>query len=350
MTLSGKYIALIPAYEPEDILIDLLLKLQKAGFEIVVVNDGSGKEFEGVFEKAALYTDVLLNHDINKGKGAAIKTGLSYIFEHYGKDSIIVTVDADGQHNVNDAIRICDSAARQREALVLGSRQLKDNIPLRSKVGNGITRLVYRLSTGLRVHDTQTGLRAFSMELVPKLISITGERYEYEMNMLLEFARRRIPIVEEEIETIYIDDNSSSHFNTLKDSYRIYKEIIKFSASSFIGFIVDYLAYSVLLFITLKLGFLYALRISNIGARIISASVNYSLNRKLVFKSEAGLVKSGLQYFALAACILLGNTVILEALVNHCGINQMLAKVLTEILFFTLSWFVQRCIIFRRKK
>ncbi len=348
--MPGKYIALIPAYEPGDILIDLLLRIQKAGFEIVMVNDGSSKEFEGVFEKAALCANVLLNHSVNKGKGAAIKTGLSYICEHYEKDSIIVTIDADGQHSVNDAVRLCNVVIKHRDTLVLGSRQLKDNIPLRSKFGNSVTRFVYGLSTGLKVKDTQTGLRAFSMDLVPKLLSIAGERYEYEMNVLLEFARKRIPIVEEEIETIYIDDNAASHFNALKDSYRIYKEIIKFSASSFVGFLVDYLAYSILLFITSKLGLLYALRISNIGARVISASVNYNLNRKLVFKSEAGVAKSAVQYFALAACILLGNTVVLEVLVNYCGINQMLAKVLTEILFFTLSWFIQKCIIFRREK
>ncbi len=348
--MSEKIIALIPAYEPEDIFIDLLIQLQKANFEIIVVNDGSGENFTEVFEKAALYTNVILEHTVNKGKGVAIKTGLSYIYEHYEKDSIIVTVDADGQHRVEDAIKLCDIVKAHRDTLVLGSRQLKNNIPLRSRLGNSITRFVYRLSTGLKVHDTQTGLRAFGMELVPALMAISGERYEYEMNVLLELARSRILIVEEEIETIYINENASSHFNALKDSFRVYKEILKFSASSFIGFLVDYLIYSLLIFTTSKLGLAYSLRISNIGARIVSATVNYTLNRKFVFKSKSDVIKSAVQYFMLAVVILFGNTIVLEVLVGRCGINQMFAKVLTEILFFMLSWLVQRCVIFQKKK
>lgn len=347
--MSGKYIALVPAYEPETMLIDLLCKLREAEFDIVVVNDGSGDGFAEIFEKAAVYADKVLVHDVNKGKGAAIKTGLSYIQENYADDSIIVTVDADGQHRVEDAIKLCDIVSKRRGALMLGSRKLKNDIPLRSKLGNSATRLVYRLSTGLKVYDTQTGLRAFGMELVPRLLQITGERYEYEMNVLLECARRKIPIVEEEIETIYINDNSSSHFNPLKDSFMVYKEILKFSASSFIGFVVDYLMYSLLIFITSWLGLEYALRISNVGARIVSATVNYTLNRKLVFKSNSGVVKSAGQYFLLAFVILCGNTLVLECMVGSLGINQLLAKVLTEILFFMLSWFVQRCVIFRKK-
>ncbi len=348
--MSGKYIALIPAYEPEPILINLLRKLCEAEFKIVVVNDGSGEVFSEIFEKAAAYVDKVLVHDVNKGKGAAIKTGLFYIQEYYADDSIVVTVDADGQHRVEDAVKLCNIVSKQREALALGSRRLKDDIPFRSKLGNSVTRLVYRLSTGLKVHDTQTGLRAFGMELVPSLLQIAGERYEYEMNVLLEFARKKIPIVEEEIETIYINDNSSSHFNPLKDSFRVYKEIIKFSAASFVGFIVDYIMYSLLIFLTFRLGLDYAIRISNVGARIVSATVNYTLNRRFVFKSESNVVKSAVQYFMLALVILCGNTIVLELLAGKCGINQMLAKVITEIVFFMLSWIVQRCVIFRRKK
>lgn len=347
--VSGKYIAFVPAYEPELVLIDVLEKLKKEGFRIVVVNDGSGEGFAELFKRVALYADAILEHSVNKGKGAAIKTGLSYIYEHYEKDSIVVTVDADGQHRAEDAMKLCSIAEEHGDTLVLGSRQLKENIPLRSRFGNSVTRLVYRLSTGLKVHDTQTGLRAFSMKLIPELLKIPGDRYEYEMNVLLEFARRRIPIVEETIETIYLNDNSSSHFNALKDSCRIYKEILKFSASSFIGFIVDYLMYSLLICITSGLGLRYALRISNIGARMVSATVNYTLNRRFVFKSESGVARSAIQYFLLAVVILCGNTLVLEVLVGRCGINQMLAKILTEIIFFVISWLVQRCVIFRKK-
>ena len=336
------YIALIPAYEPEAIMLDLLRQFQSAGYKIIVVNDGSSEKCKDLFKQASLYATVL-HQPINQGKGSAIKMGLSYIQKNFETDNIIVTVDADGQHSLDDAIKICHMAFAHPDSLVLGSRALKENVPLRSQFGNTITRLVYRLSTGLKVHDTQTGLRAFSTKLLPELLSISGNRYEYEMNVLLEFARNHIPIKEVEIETIYIGDNSTSHFHTLRDSYRIYKEILKFSFASFAGFLVDYMMYSVLLLLTNHLV------LSNIGARFISASVNYTLNRKFVFKSDSNLVKSALQYFLLAIIILCGNTLLLNILVNYFGIHQMIAKLVTELLFFIISWATQRFVIFRKR-
>ena len=341
--MAEKYIALIPAYKPEPVLIELLRELCSSGFECVAVDDGGGAEFADIFKEASSLATVLV-HPVNRGKGAAMKTGFDYIREHYKDDRIIVTVDADGQHKVADALRVCREADKHRGSLVLGSRRFKGDIPLRSKFGNGITRFVYRISTGLKVHDTQTGLRAFSSSLLPKLLEIQGDRYEYEMNVLLEFARHKIPIKELEIETVYLGKNESSHFNPLKDSFRIYKEILKFSASSFIGFLVDYTIYSLLL--------LFSLRIesANVVARIVSASVNYTLNRKFVFKNKGSILKSALQYFLLAALILIGNTFTLKLLVYTCGINKMIAKILTEIAFYILSWLVQRFIIFKKNK
>lgn len=336
-------IVLIPAYEPGQALIGLLKSLSETGSMIVVVDDGSGEDYSIIFEEAKSVAAVL-THSVNRGKGTALKTGLSYILERCDADAVIVTVDADGQHRVEDAMKICAVARSRPDALVLGGRKFTGEIPLRSRFGNTVTRIIYRLSTGLKVYDTQTGLRAFHRQLLPKMLSIPGERYEYEMNVLLEFAKTRTPILEEEIETIYLDNNSSSHFDTVRDSLRVYKEILRFSASSLAGFIVDYTMYSILILATGNL------RLSNIGARIISASVNYTLNRRFVFRSSRGVLASALSYFLLAAAILAGNTLVLEYLAGSLGINKMLAKILTEILFFAISWFIQRSFIFNKKK
>lgn len=340
--MSNSYIALIPAYEPGEVLLELLPQVQAAGFKIIIVDDGSGADYAPLFGKASCY-GTLLTHEVNRGKGSALKTGFAYIQEHFSEKQIIVTIDADGQHRIGDALAICALAQEHPDTLVLGSRKLADNVPLRSQFGNTLTRLVYRLSTGLAVHDTQTGLRAFSTDFLPQMLEISGERYEYEMNVLLEFARKQIPIMEHEIETIYLNNNDSSHFNVLKDSYRVYKEILKFSAASFIGFLVDYCLYGILLLLTRNV------RISNVGARIFSASVNYTLNRKFVFRSNKGIASSALGYFLLALVILIGNTFVLEFFVENCGIPGMIAKIITELLFFLISWSVQRCIIFRNK-
>lgn len=338
--MTTRKVALIPAYKPSPFLLELAERLEKLGCFVLIVDDGSGLEYEHLFFECSQYAEIL-HHTENKGKGSALKTGLRYILTHLPKDSVIVTVDADGQHRVEDAAATMRIAEQNPDTLVLGSRKLKENVPWRSRFGNSITRFVYRLTTGLKVHDTQTGLRAFNGSLLPKLLEIPGERYEYEMNVLLQFAREKIQIVEHEIETVYLDNNSSSHFDAVKDSVRIYKEILKFSLSSFVGFLVDYAAYSLLLLITEKL------ILSNIIARVISATVNFTLNRKLVFKSKENIFKAALKYFLLAAFILLGNTLVLNLLVNVCGVDRMLAKVITEVIFFILSWLVQRLLIFR---
>lgn len=174
---AQKRIALIPACEPEPLLLCLLQKVQKAGFTAIIVNDGSGSAFSGIFKQAESLA-VVLTHPVNYGKGCAIKTGLKYIKQHVHDDCVVVTLDADRQHQVSDAVRVCQAAEHRPDTLVLGSRELRRKVPLRSQFGNTVTRYVYSFSTGLHVHDTQTGLRAFSRVLIPVLLGVAGDRYK----------------------------------------------------------------------------------------------------------------------------------------------------------------------------
>lgn len=352
ITINEIWIALIPAYQPDRELPELIYKIWQAGFKIILVDDGSGNNYSDVFRQCLKHA-VVLTHPENMGKGRAIKTGFAYIKEHFGEDCIITTMDSDGQHMVYDAKKISYMAQNHPDSIVLGSRRFKENVPIRSRIGNEVTRFIFQFSTGVKVHDTQTGLRAFNSCLLQILLDIPGERYEYEMNVLLECSRQRIPIREVDIETIYINNNASSHFNTVHDSFRIYREILRFSSSSFISFIIDYLLYSVLLILTSRWG-VASVWISNSLARIVSASVNYTINKKLVFKScnennsKNNARKSALQYVVLATVIIIGNTILLGVLVEWLGINKYIAKVCTELLFFALSFIMQRSIIFRR--
>ena len=429
--MASRYIALIPAYEPDRKMLGVIADLGKTGFDVVVVDDGSGPEYAELFEQAAERIPgksgrgvTLLIHDVNRGKGAALKTGLDFINNFMvirGEETqnVIVAVDADGQHLAVDALRAAHTAQGNSGTLVLGSRILNkkaaassgvqsadhasggrdhiadhasgntQSVPLRSRFGNAVTRQVFRLATGVPVYDTQTGLRAFTADLIPSLLAVSGDRYEYELNVLMDFAGRGIPIREIEIETVYLEGNKSSHFDTVRDSYRIYKEIAKyaatggsslhggtapaqihaeertdgaemsskngrnadgikstakqaakFSASSFASFLIDYAMYALLLMIGPGLVF------ANIGARLVSSAANYTINRKLVFRSGKKVATSAVQYFALTAFILAGNTFVLHTMVTSLGINSMAAKVLTEVLFFMISWTVQRYVVF----
>jgi len=222
--MNDKIIVLIPAYEPTLDMINLLEELNEKNLKSVVVDDGSGKEYSDIFKKAKKYSTVLVHAD-NRGKGAALKTGYKYISENYKSDFVIVTVDCDGQHKIDDAVKICEFALKHENFLVIGKRLRGEKTPLRSYLGNAITRFVYRITTGIDVYDTQSGLRAFSCKLLPFMLKVDGERFEYEMNVLLECPKNKVKIKEIKIETIYIDKNSGSHFNAVKDSARIYKKI-----------------------------------------------------------------------------------------------------------------------------
>ncbi|MGN0307972.1 MAG: GtrA family protein [Lachnospiraceae bacterium] len=340
--MKEKFIALIPVFEPSPVLIEILIQLRKLGMEIILVDDGSGAAFWEVFSRASSFAEII-THPVNRGKGAALKTGMEYIRINYSENCVIVTVDGDGQHRAEDAVRLCRMAVKYPEGLILGYRELKGNAPLKSRFGNMLTRWIFGCLTGVRLKDTQTGLRAFNAALIPLLLSIPGERYEYEMKVLLEFTRKKIPIQEMEIDTIYLDNNSASHFHLWRDSFLIYKEVLKFSAASFVGFLVDYVLYSLLIFTTSNL------RIANVGARIISATVNYILNRRFVFRSTKSIFVSAIQYILLAAAILFFNTLLLEFLANTCQMNRMLAKLCSEAVFFFVSWLVQRGVIFKKE-
>ena len=363
--MRNRYIALIPAYEPEKKILKLTEELAEKGFDIVVVDDGSGPEYAELFEAVSQKATVL-THGYNRGKGAALKTGMRYINKYMaytesvltpmgtetvsGRDAVIVTVDADGQHLPDDVRRVAEISARRRDALVLGSRALSDDIPARSRLGNTVTRHVYSAATGVRIHDTQTGLRAFHRSLIPRLLEIEGDRYEYEINMLMYLAAEGVPIIEERIETIYENNNSGSHFRTVRDSFRVYREILKFSASSLASFAIDYGMYALLLAATGAAGIANSLIVSNIGARLVSGTANYTMNKKLVFKSRTGFAKSAAQYILLAAFILAGNTIVLSTLAGTLGMNRFAAKLVTEVMFFMISWTVQKYVIFFREE
>ncbi|MBE5858691.1 MAG: glycosyltransferase [Butyrivibrio sp.] len=335
-------IALIPAYMPDEKLIEVVRGLYGANFEIVVVNDGSPEGFNNIFEVISPYA-VILKHDQNKGKGEALKTGLQFILDNYACPYTVVNADADGQHKIADIINVAEVAASNPMSLVLGSRKMEGKVPLRSLMGNAITRLVFRMSTGTSVYDTQTGLRAYTNMLLPRLKSIRGSRYEYEMNMLMEFAKEGIEIREIPIKTVYIGKNESSHFNAATDSAKIYGEIIKFSASSLISFAVDYSLFCLLSFLTGAIVF------SNIFARVISGTINFLMNKKMVFASQKDTVKSALKYVLLAGVIIILNTMILRSLTLF-GIPPYVAKIVTEMLLFVFSYIMQSLFIFKTER
>lgn len=334
---------IIPAFQPDIKLVNLVSELYKESYKIIVVDDGSGEKYKNIFneinEKATI-----IYHKVNKGKGEAIKTALKYVNRNFLKIEYVAIMDADGQHTIKDVKRILMEAKKQDNALIIGSRNFTGKIPVKSKLGNKITRNIFYMVSGVKIKDTQTGLRAFSISLLPQFISVEGSRYEYEMNVLLMCAKEDIPVVEVPIDTIYHDKkNSNSHFRSVVDSIKIYKEIFKFGFSSFVSFLLDYVSFIFLIYYFPK-----DILTCNIIARILSGACNFLLNERFVFKSKENRKVKMVEYAFLAITILIFNNIILSLYNYILPTPVQINKILTEITLFIMSFVVQSKVIFNK--
>ncbi|SDW78408.1 Glycosyltransferase involved in cell wall bisynthesis [Arthrobacter sp. cf158] len=338
-------IILIPAYEPDHQLITLIQNLQEADpwLTIVVVDDGSGPDYQDTFDDAARLGCHVLSYDVNGGKGHALKSGFAFIAERFpGND--VVCADSDGQHGVADILAVADRVRHVTASMVLGCRNFTGDVPARSRFGNTVTRWLFRLATGQRITDTQTGLRGYRADMIPWLLSVRGQRYEYELNLLLEAKQAGYGIHSIEIATVYLDDNSGSHFRPVADSIRIYAPLLKFLGSSLSAFAVDTVMFLVLLAST------DSLLIAVLGARVVSASVNFMVNRRLVFEhgKDTSFRAAATGYVALVLVLLTANYAAMWTLTS-LAVPDLLAKLVTEVALLGVSYAVQHRFLFVRK-
>lgn len=337
-------VILIPAYEPDHELVDLVTQLRNCGQTVVIVDDGSGDEFQPVFHACRARGCDVISHLPNRGKGYALKRGFRHVATQYpGHD--VVCADCDGQHTLPDIARVAEAVHANRSGIVLGARQFAGDVPLRSRFGNDVTRVVFRVATGRTLQDTQTGLRGYPAWMLGWLQTIDGDRFEYELQALLAAKREGIELHEVPISTIYLEDNASSHFHPVRDSVRVYVPFLRFSMSSLAAFGID---------ATLFFGMMAAtgdLAASVVTARLVSASANFAVNHRLVFagrrRHPAG---AAARYSALVVALMLANYLLLRVLTGPVGLGVVLAKVATELTLFLASYQLQQRIVFRRRR
>lgn len=304
------YSVIIPAYNPDDKLLATINELNSLGVsDIILVNDGSKKECNDIFSQAKKHSIVTyLEHEVNRGKGAALKTAFSYIINNRPYSVGCITADADGQHRAEDIIACAEEMLKNTSNIILGVRDFSlPNIPARSRSGNKITSLVFKVFVGLKISDTQTGLRAIPFKYLPEMLNIFGDRYEYETNMLLEMKKKKIPFSEKIIETVYIEDNKSSHFNPIRDSWKIYKLILahffKYTVGAILSLIIEQLIQSGLYWFFIKtLDKITSEVFAFLPARIISSVFNFIFNKKVVFNDRSSCGRSLVRYYALWLC------------------------------------------------
>ena len=358
---------LIPSLSPDHRLEEYADALLAAGFGgLVVVNDGAAPKYDGIFESLAGKDRVtVLRHEVNKGKGQALRTGFKHILDNTGFDGVI-TADSDGQHTVKDALHLAELLDADKKELLLGSRDFSRNstqVPPKSRMGNRITSVVFHVLYGPKLPDTQTGLRAFSRALLPMMLEVSGDRFEYEMNQLMYCARLEVPIVVVPIETIYHDENQGTHFHPVRDAWRIYKLIFgnffKFMSASIICFLVDFLLFHLLSGFVMPaimpnvvpvLGSDLRQLLATYGARVVSSILNYKLNKRFVFslKSSPG---APFRYFVL--CVIVATVSGLVVGILHRLFPQVSAtlfKVPVDLILFLVNYRLQKAWVFKPER
>jgi len=339
---------LIPALNPDGHLLALLEKM--AAFwegPVLLVDDGSDAAAkEEIFPAAEAMGCVVVHHDHNRGKGRALKTGFQECLARWPGLTGAVTADADGQHLPED---IAACALRLKEApnaLVLGCRDFSDpKVPQRSMIGNRFTRIFMRLFCGVGVTDTQTGLRGIPSGFMKKLLTTDGEGFDFETNMLLETKTCGVPIVEQSIQTVYLQQNRASHFQPIRDSVRIYAVLFKFCASSLVGFCLDITAFAILSRLFVPMG-ATAIAAATVVARVIMTGVNYFMNRQLVFQSRERVRSSAVRYGILCVALMAASAFAVTVIHNATHLSPVGIKMAVDSLLFFVSFHVQRYWVF----
>ncbi len=354
----------LPSLDPDEKLIAVVDGLLEYGFsDIILVNDGSKQENLHYFtDLAARHPQIhLLHHEVNKGKGAALKNAFRYFLANRPEGFGVVTVDGDNQHHPEDTRACCEHMLKTGRT-VLGCRDFTlDHVPARSRFGNQVTSAIFKIFVGMTISDTQTGLRAIPRSVLEELVEVYGDRFEYETNMLLAFKTKGISFDEVKIRTVYIEENKSSHFRVIHDSWRIYKLILahffRYTLSSIACFFVDS---SLVYLLTRLLGSVLMdpllSGISTVGARAVSSLINFFMNKKLVFQSQVSTGKAMGRYYALALPQLGAQWLINQGLYTLLNISESqagartLIHILVMTVLFIISFTIQQRWVFAPQK
>ncbi len=354
-------VIVLPSLDPNEKFDRVIDGLIGAGFRhILIVDDGSSPENQSHFDYAASFPAcTLLRHEVNKGKGRALKDAFAETLRVFPDAAGVITIDGDGQHLTQDIIACGNRMLEEKNNVVLGCRNFDlPGVPARSVAGNKTTSRMFRLCYGIRLSDTQTGLRAIPQAYLERFCDIEGERFEYETNMLLMMKRWGIQFSEQPIETVYEDENAGSHYDTFRDSWRIFKIMFKFMLSSGSAFLIDYILYYLIhRFFSGPLGGMTTVCATFVG-KLVSSFVNFSANNSLVFRNKGNYRRALGRYYVLwaaqtivSAALNSGLVALIRLLFGSCPpFAATLVKIPVDVLLFGISYSIQRDWVFSQKE
>ncbi|MCX7049568.1 MAG: glycosyltransferase [Candidatus Sumerlaeota bacterium] len=332
----------IPAYQPSEAMTALIQSLSEQDWRgIIIIDDGSHADNQKVFDALAGIRGVtILRHAVNLGKGAALKTGINHAACAFPDLLGVVTADADGQHAPEDILAIGKALSSNPNACIMGVRSFSSDVPWRSRFGNRLTQWALRIFLGYNLQDTQTGLRGIPAAAFAPLLGLASNRYEFELDMLILFRQMRFSIIQQPIQTIYIEDNRASHFNPVLDSIKIYFSLFRFFITSVITAVIDGAIFLICLFLGMPI---YA---SQILARCGALVFNYTAVRNAVFFSKQEHAKTFPKYLLLVVVSGFVSYGLIQFLIQTFSLRAMAAKIIAESLVFLANYAIQRELIF----
>ena len=350
MSMKGKIVGIIPSYMPDEKLGETVrgcLSTCCELYRLIVVDDGSGKSFDHVFDEVASLEDrvEVLHLGVNSGMGGAIKAGLQYALYRYPQAAGFIMLDADGQHHPEDVLKLMLEFSRDPSAFLIGVRDYHDSsivIPLRSRFGNRVTEIVFHICTGVHLADTQSGLRCYPRVLAERLTQIEKSRYEFQLEALIQSVESA-RCVQVPIRTIYEENNRRSHFRPIQDSLRIYSVFLRFVSSSLISFAVDYVVFAVVYILTGRI------LPSLIVSRIFSCTTNFLINKHGVFKSKGATWSEGVSFTVLALTLFALSYLGVWFMQEKLAMSPLVSKIFVEAVLFVGSFLIQRFFVFTRR-
>ena len=348
-------VGIIPSYMPDEKLEQTVAGcLQTCGNiqRLVVVDDGSGPEYAEVFDRVGAADErvEVLHLGVNIGTGGAIKVGIQHTIHRYPDATGFAVFDADGQHHPEDVRNVVARFLENPEVFVIGVREYHDpniEIPLRSRFGNRVTEIVFRLCTGVHLSDTQSGLRCYPRKIAAMCTQIEKSRYEFQLEALI-LAVENAACVQVPIRTIYEENNRRSHFRPILDSLRIYVVFLRFIASSLISFAVDYVVFAVA-YLLLEPMACRAILYSLIVSRVCSCSVNFIINKFSVFRSKGRAVREAVSFVVLALLLFGLSYYGIWFMKEQLHVSPLISKILVEATLFVTSFAVQRFYVFVKR-
>ena len=346
-----KQALLIPIYQPSDKVLPFLKQFKKEDFDLfLVVDDGSGEEYQSIF--AAISNETVftvLSYPLNHGKGHALKTGMHHLLKNHPDLDSITTADGDGQHTYHDILHLKEEQKKNQEALMMGVRDFSGpTVPRRSKIGNGFSSWYFKVATGVRLNDTQTGLRSIPYNLFDLALQTPGERFDYEMKFLLE-AVKEAEMVQVTIQTVYEEENHVSHFRTIRDSVLIYKTPLFYLLVSVASWLLDIGIFSLLSNFVFTGSAAYQIYLSTIAARIFSGVFNFIMFAYVVFPSKNKKYKMGVKYFVLFVVNMLLSASLTYAF-SYLSTALTFIKVIVDLVIAIANYFINLTWVFATKK